>query len=197
MKEYNIPMALFDFVPVILFYLGLKEIWLAKKDSIHTSAKITYFLGYHLAAIASGLKALYKLLYAMNADIAWMSNQFFTNQAFGFLLIGTGMLLSLKPKHRHYSILPVGGLVGMVVLGETALYGVLYKDAREIKKTHIKILLILSYTLSMCMGYLSSKNFDAAWMNWFAQSINTAAQLTFLISVKEIQKNKIQTYDSW
>ena len=44
------------------------------------------------------------------------------------------------------------------------------------------------FFLSLMMGYLSSKDFDKAFMNWLAQGINTLGQLLLYIGVRILDK---------
>ena len=92
MKEFSVPMALVDYLPVIFFLLGTN---LIARDLKHAMSKVTYILfraGSLLVFVAGALKATYKLLYALKVgELVWMSNQFFANQAFGFLLAGISL----------------------------------------------------------------------------------------------------------
>ena len=44
------------------------------------------------------------------------------------------------------------------------------------------MLLAVSFVCSLCMGYLSSRDFSAAAMNWIAEGVNIVGQGTFLAS---------------
>ena len=78
MKQFSIPMALIDYIPVVLFILANG---LLIKNFRNTMNKVSFYLlvvGTILVSSAGFLKATYKLLHAMNfGDYMWMSNQFF------------------------------------------------------------------------------------------------------------------------
>ena len=79
MKQFSIPMALIDYIPVVLFILANG---LLIKNFRNKMNKISFYLlvvGTVLVSGAGFLKATYKLLHAMNVgDFMWMSNQFFS-----------------------------------------------------------------------------------------------------------------------
>ena len=183
--EFSIPMALFDFVPIVLFVLGAVRIGTDLFGKMSMASKMTYISGTSMTAAAGFFKALYKLLYAAaELDIPWMNSQFFPNQALGFMLAGIGLMMTLRRKNevRTCSVLPTGLLVGMVVIGMAAMYAALCKHAADLKKISAIVTLVISFFLSLCMGYLSSRSFETAAMNWLAQSVNACAMLLFFIS---------------
>ena len=189
MKDFNVPMALFDLVPVVLFFAASMLIGADIGKRMTVPNKVLYYFGIVLVTAAGAFKALYKLFYAAGVgEYEWMNAQFFTNQSVGFLLTGAALLLSLKGSKkngdggsRHYALLPTGVLVGMSVLGLAAMYAALCKYAAELKKKSAVLFFVFSFILSLGMGYLSSRDFDSAKMNWIAQSVNSLAQLAYLI----------------
>ena len=193
MKEYSIPMALVDFIPVVLYILAnciiLKDLKNKKKSVLY----ILYPIGVFLVFAAGALKAMYKLLYAAGVgDFEWMSNQFFSNQSFGFLLAGIGLLVyvcSSKPKKNKVNgFIPVMGLVGLMVAGLGLIDGSFCALCVRQKKKGTMVLFILSFVFCMMMGYLSSRSFASASMNWIAQGINTFAQLFLFVGCRELEK---------
>ena len=96
MKEYSIPMALFDMLPVIFFMTGTTTIAADMRQKMTLPSKILFVGGSWIVGAAGLLKALYKLVFSTGmGDPAWMSGQFFYNQAFGFLLAGIGLTLAV------------------------------------------------------------------------------------------------------
>ena len=189
MKEFSVPMALLDFVPVILFFLGASTVLRKLKAQMKPLPGVMYVVGFGLVTAAGCLKALYKLLYALGAgDFGWMSGQFFPNQAFGFLLAGVGLLLTVlrKKGEKVYSVIPTMALVGVMVAGVCAMDASLGYLASQRKKRGALVCFIISFFLILGMGYLSSKNFDKASMNWLAQGINIAGQLLFFIGCRSL-----------
>ena len=195
MKEYSIPMAVFDLLPVVFFIAGTMTIAGDMKQKMTLPSRILFVGGSWIVCAAGLLKALYKLIYSLGlGDPAWMSGQFFYNQAFGFLLAGVGLTLAVTRLDKEqgggagsgsgklYSIvpIPVMALVGMMVAGLAALDASLCFLAAKLKKRNALVLFIVSFFLCLGMGYLSSKNFEKASMNWIAEGINAVGQLAFL-----------------
>ena len=46
----------------------------------------------------------------------------------------------------------------------------------------------------MMMGYLSSKDFTADYMNWAAEGVNIIGQLALYIGVKSLDKNGLNEF---
>ncbi len=191
MKEYSIPMALFDLLPVFFFLAGAWTVAADMKQKMTLPAKILFVGGSGLVFLAGLLKALYKLIYSLGlGDPAWMSGQFFYNQALGFLLAGIGLTLAVmrldkasgSGSGKLYSFvpIPVMALVGIMVAGLAALDASLCYLAAKLKKHSALILFIVSFFLCLGMGYLSSRNFEKSSMNWIAEGVNAAGQLAFL-----------------
>ena len=212
MKEYSIPMAVFDLLPVVFFIAGTMTIAGDMKQKMTLPSRILFVGGSWIVGAAGLLKALYKLAYSTGlGDPAWMSRQFFYNQAFGFLLAGVGLTLAVtrldkaqvggadssgsgsnsdgadsgssgSGSGKLYSIvpIPVMALVGMMVAGLAALDASLCFLAAKLKKRSALVLFIVSFFLCLGMGYLSSKNFEKASMNWIAEGVNAVGQLAFL-----------------
>ncbi|MBR0451794.1 MAG: hypothetical protein IJI78_07355 [Oscillospiraceae bacterium] len=190
MKQFSVPMALVDYIPVILFLLSFLTVFKNLKNKISVVSKAMIGVGGVLVIAAGGLKATYKLLYALNVgDFEWMSNQFFSNQAIGFLLLGIGLVLTVKPVSKHLNALfPTMVLVLLMVIGLGAMDAVLAYYATKMKKRGALVCFIVSFFLTMMMGYLSSKDFTQASMNWIAQGINCAGMLLLYLGVKSLDK---------
>lgn len=60
--------------------------------------------------------------------------------------------------------------------------------AARMKKPAAAVCFVLSLIFSLCMGYLSSKDFSAAYMNWVAQGVNILGQGTLLIGAYILHK---------
>jgi len=191
MKEFSIPMALVDYIPVVLFLLAILSLCkdLKHKNKVGT---IVLFVGSMLVFAAGAIKATYKLLYAAKiGDFVWMSNQFFSNQALGFLIAGIGMTIvvaSKKNEVKTNAFLPTMALVGMMVVGICAVDAGLCKLASQLKKKWLIPLIVVSFFCSMTMGYLSTKDFTQAYMNWVAQGLNVLGMALLFISTKQLHK---------
>ena len=60
--------------------------------------------------------------------------------------------------------------------------------AARAKKRAVIVLLAVSFVCSLCMGYLSSRDFSAAAMNWIAEGVNIVGQGTFLAAAVLLRK---------
>ena len=200
MKEYSIPMAIFDMLPVVFFIVGTMTIASDLKHRMTLPSRILFVGGSWIVCAAGLLKALYKLIYSLGlGDPAWMSGQFFYNQAFGFLLAGVGLTLAVTRLDKAqggsasggargagsgklYSIVPIPimALVGIMVAGLAALDASLCFLAARLKKRSALVLFIVSFFMCLGMGYLSSRSFEKASMNWIAEGVNAVGQLAFL-----------------
>ena len=189
MKEFSIPMAIVDYIPVVLFALAMITVIrdLKKANSI---GLVLLMIGAIMVSSAGFFKATYKLLYAFGAgDFVWMSNQFFSNQALGFLFCGVGLMICvMNMKSRNYAFIPTMALVGIMVVGLAAMDAGLCFLANKLKKRSALVCFIISFFLCLMMGYLSSKDFDKAFMNWLAQGINILGQLLLYLGVRILHK---------
>ncbi len=190
MKQFTVPMALVDYIPVILFALSFLTVFKDLKNKVSAVSKILIGIGGILVICAGGLKATYKLLYASGVgDFEWMSNQMFSNQAFGFLLLGIGLVLSIgSVSKRLNAFVPTMVLVLLMVIGLGAMDAVLAYYATKMKKRGALACFIVSFFFTMMMGYLSSRDFTQASMNWVAQGINCAGMLLLYLGVKSLDK---------
>ena len=190
MKQFSVSMALVDYIPVILFCLAFLTVYKDLKGKVSAAVRCMLAAGGILVNAAGGLKATYKLLYALGAgDFEWMSRQMFSNQAFGFLLLGVGLMLTIKPVSKHLNaFLPTMVLVLIMVIGLGAMDAVLAYYASKLKKKGALVCFIVSFFLSMMMGYLSSRDFTQASMNWIAQGLNCAGMLFLFLGSRSLDK---------
>ncbi len=196
MKQFSVSMALVDYIPVILFLLGSARLVKDLKHKMKKPAMILFTGGVSLVCAAGFLKATYKLLYASHVgDFLWMSRQMFSNQSFGFLLAGIGIMMFVLDKdNRAYAFLPTMALVGIMVVGLGAMDAGLCYIANRMKKRSALVCFIVSFFLCLCMGYLSSKDFDKAFMNWVAQIINIGGQGLFYLGTQILHKAGLSDY---
>lgn len=196
-KEYSVVMSLFDYIPVIMFIIASGIIIRDLKNKMSKASIFIFALGVFLVGSAGILKATYKLLYSLSiGDFEWMSRQFFSNQAIGFLLAGIGMMMFvLKPdKNTAYSIFPTMALASMMVIGTGAMDAGLCYIANKMKKRNAMICFIVSFFMYIAMGYLSSKDFAQSYMNWAAEIVNLCGQILFLSGVKILDKAGLKDY---
>ena len=184
---YSIPMALVDFVPVFLFCAGAV---ILQRDLYNKMTKGVFALfaaGTIDVVVAGFSKALYKLLYAAGiCDFQPLTQLFFPVQALGFLLAGIAvarMTLPSKKKQKLMSVTAAPVLfngtfifVTLMVLGLGAMNFGLARIAHKRKKPFACVLFFLSFFFCLCMGYLSSKDFEQSYMNWIAEAMNLIAE---------------------
>ena len=135
-------------------------------------------------------KATWKLLMASGiCNFEKLSQVFFPLQATGFLLLGAAMILYLcfpkKNRNAVYAAAPAvysGTMlfVAGMVLGIGALCVGLSVVSFRKKRKSAGVLYLIAFIFMLGMGYLSSKDFAQASMNWIAQGVNATGQALFL-----------------
>ncbi len=195
--EFSVQMALVDFVPVALFAAAAV---ILQRDLYRRMSKGAFalFAAGTINVIAAGaLKALYKLLYALNiCDFQALNHMFFPVQSIGFLLAGLGVVAMLT--HRQSEQLSAVAapaafsgtfvFVALMILGLGAMDGGLIVLAKKLRKPGTIVLLVLSFVLCLGMGYLSSKDFGKSSMNWIAEGVNMLGQLFLFLAVLILHK---------
>ena len=198
MNDFSISMALVDYIPVVCFAMASIILLRDLYAKMSKSAFALFAAGVIDVTIAGALKATWKLLYASGAcNFEALDHMFFPVQSIGFLLAGIGILLMLTQKQSNAAMLAVAPpvfsgtfvFVGIMVAGLGVLDAVLCVFAVKLKKPWIIAILVLSFVCSLGMGYLSSKDFAEASMNWIAEGVNVVGQGTLLLGVYLLHKN--------
>lgn len=199
--DFSVPMALVDYIPVIFF--GIASVILLRDlyNKMSKGAFALFAAGVIDVTIAGALKATYKLLYASGAcNFEALNAMFFPVQSIGFLLAGIGILAMISHKQSEKTVAlavvpPVFKgtfvFVGLMVAGLGLIDTVLCILAVKLKKPWLIAIFALSFVCSLCMGYLSSKDFAEAAMNWIAEGVNVVGQGTLLLGVYLLHKNKL------
>lgn len=191
MKEFSVAMALVDFIPVILFLWGAVLLQRTLYDKMTKGQFALFAAGTVNVVMAGTCKALYKLLYGAGiCDFQAFNSLFFPVQSLGFLLAGLGVILMVLKKQDTFvlrSVAPVvfSGtfmFVAMMCLGLGCMDIGLCVQAKRDRRNKAIPFFIISFLVSLCMGYLSSKNFDKAIFNWISEGVNTLGQTAFLIA---------------
>jgi len=192
--EYTIEMALVDYIPVICFALASL---ILMRDLFGKMSKLNFLifaLGVSGVAVAGACKATWKLLYAATGvdSVPFLDEMFFPTQSIGFLLAGIGLLaMILFKKKATYAVSPFV-FIGMMVAGLGIMDTILCVLAGKLKKGGVVAIFIFSFVCSLCMGYLSSQDFDKAIWNWIAEGINVVGQGTLLLGVCLLHKNGLK-----
>ncbi len=197
----SVPMALFDFVPVALYTISaiILQRWLYDKMS---KGAFALFAGGTIMVIAAGtMKAVWKLLYALNVcDFERLSQAMFPMQSVGFLLAGISVVAlltaPLRKKNAVYSAAAAPAVfsgtmifVSMMVLGSLGICGGLGIIAAKRKRVLSAILFWIAFVMLLAMGYLSSRDFEQASMNWIAEGVNVVGQGCLLIAALGLKKD--------
>lgn len=188
--EFSIAMALVDFLPVLFF--GIAAAFLQHDLYYHLGkGPFALFSAGTINVFCAGfLKAAYKLLYALGiCDFQVLSAMFFPVQSIGFLLAGLGVTPFLfgKKKNKVFSVAVVPPVfsgtfvfVAAMCLGLGMMdLGIAMAAGRK-KMWKAVVCLALAFLCSLCMGYLSSRDFSGAMMNWIAEGVNVVGQGAFL-----------------
>ena len=203
--DFTVSMALVDYIPVLFFALAAIILLRDLYSKMSKTAFAIFAAGVANVAIAGALKATWKLLYAAGVcDFQALNAMFFPTQSIGFMLAGVGILLMLCKKQNSGSITaavvpPVFSgtfvFVGLMVVGLGMMDAVLCILAAKLKKPWLIAIFAFSFVCSLCMGYLSSKDFAQASMNWIAEGVNVVGQGTLLVGAYLLHKNGLADLD--
>ena len=197
MNDFSVAMALVDYIPVVLFAAAGVILMRDLYSKMSKGAFALFAAGVIDVTIAGALKATWKLLYAANVcDFAALNAMFFPVQSIGFLLAGIAMqAMLLRPQAEHTALAiapPVFGgtfvFVGLMVAGLGMMDAVLCILSAKLKKPWLIAFFAVSFLCSLGMGYLSSKDFAQATMNWIAEGVNVLGQGLLLLGTLLLHK---------
>ena len=193
----SLPMALFDYIPVILYCVSAIILQRGLYYSMSKGAFALFSAGTIMSITAGLFKATWKLLYALNiCDFDRLNQCFFPMQSVGFLLAGIALVAMVFVDQKVdsvYSVAPVvftgtGIFVGLSILGILGMCVGLSVEAKRRKKTSAMVLFIITFVFMLMMGYLSSRDFEQASMNWIAEGVNVVGWSIFLIGSRILTK---------
>lgn len=194
MNDFSIGMALFDYIPVIFFALGAFILLRDFHNKVRKDYYILFATGVIAVALAGTLKATWKLLYAAEiCNLVIFDELFFPLQSMGFLLAGVGIMsiLFFKSSKKPSLFAMEPSLLIMILL---MVSGLGFLDAglcilsKKLKKPALIAIFAVSFVCCLGMGYLSSKDFAKASMNWIAEFVNFFGQGLFLLGVWMLHK---------
>ncbi len=204
-------MALVDYIPVLMFLAAAVILQRDLYKSMSKGAFALFSAGTITVFVAGFYKATWKLLYAAGVcDFTPLNKSFFPMQTTGFVLAALGMLALLchkqgdENKLNSVAVIPALGVlltaaapteysgtmifVMLMVLGVLILdVGLIIISARK-KQILAAVIYGISFVFVMGMGYLSSKDFAEASMNWIAEFTNVLGQGTFLLATWMLHK---------
>ena len=204
MKDFSVAMSLVDYIPVICFGIAAVILQRDLYNKMSKGAFALFAAGTINVFAAGALKATYKLLYAANiCDFEPLNEMFFPVQSIGFLLAGIAIIAMLCFKQtKGTTVLSAAPVlwkgtflfVGLMVAGLGCMdTGLCYLSAK-LKKPAVIVLFVISFVCSLGMGYLSSKDFAEASMNWIAEGVNVVGQGTLLVGVLMLHKAGLAEY---
>ena len=198
-KHFSVPMAIVDYIPVLCFAIAAVILMRDLYNKMSKGAFALFAAGVIDVTMAGALKATYKLLYALGVcDFQPLNNMFFPVQSIGFLLAGIGILAMLVYPQQEKKLNSVAApavftgtfvFVGLMVAGLGILDAALCVLAKKLGKPGLIALFAFSFVCCLGMGYLSSKDFAEASMNWIAEGVNVVGQGTLLAGVIVLHKN--------
>lgn len=204
MKNFSIAMALVDYIPVIFFAAGSILLQRDLYNKMSKGAFALFSAGTINVTTAGALKATYKLLYAAGVcDFEPLNAMFFPVQSLGFLLAGIAMIAMIVHRQGNgvvaLSVAPIVYkgtflFVGCMVAGLACMDIGLSVLAVRIRKKSVIAIYVISFLCSLCMGYLSSKDFAQASMNWIAEGVNVVGQGSFLLGAVMLHKAGLAEY---
>ena len=197
----SVPMALVDYIPVVLFLISAVVIQRSLYDKMSKGAFALLAGGTIMVFCAGFMKATWKLLYALEiCDFERLNQCFFPMQAIGFLLAGLSIVALLFFRQKNETTLAAAGapavfsgtmvFVTLMVLGCLGYCGGLALFAKRQGKKKAAILFLVSFVFMLMMGYLSSRNFEKASMNWIAEGVNLVGQLILLVAAILLARKK-------
>ena len=191
----TVPMALMDFVPVLLFGAAWVILYRDLKNKLNLCSGILLPLGAGLVFLAGFLKATWKMQKALGVPAVELFNKMmFPTQSVGFLLMAVGMLALMYGKRKSARSLTMVWVM-LTVLGNLGASAGLVWIASKVKKAAVP-LFIVAFVCSMMMGYLSSRDFAQASMHWIAQSVNTLGQGLLLVGALMVHKAGLPAPDA-
>ncbi len=206
-EQISLPMALVDYIPVILFVCTCVILLLHFFRKMKLWNYIIMVVGCAGVSIAGLGKAIWKTLCVFGINIKWINDSFFPVQSMSFLILAIALLIYgamiSKDKKNNiettYAMAPLTlvsillQVVGFALL-VVALIVITVKSCE--KKVLPIVLFALSFVFMMGMGYLGVKFDDSSSMHWIAQVTNIIGQTslftgTLLIYVDAKKHNKL------
>ena len=194
----SVPMALVDYIPVVLFLIANISLQRDLYNKMSKGCYAVFCTGGIMIFIAGAYKATWKLLYALNVcDFQSLSQCFFPMQATGFALCAAGIIAMLCHKQGETKTLAVAApavfsgtmiFVTMMCLGIIGIGTSLSVLSAKLKKKGLIALFVFTIIGLLCMGYLSTKDFELPIYNWLAEIINVIAMSCQLIGVRLLHK---------
>lgn len=202
--DYNLLMAVVDFLPVLFYFLAS---WLVAKDLYNKISANAYSMlaaGSIMCFIGGAFKAIWKLLFCFGINYPFFYTALFPMQAPGFCIYTAGLIMALKQTKNGGSGFSGGKNMNVIAttvtsslplimfqtLGSIGSLVCLAVFAKRMKKTNALICFILSIVFLLTMGGLGATlDTRYAWANWVEQAVNTLGQIMFYVGAVILHKN--------
>ncbi|MBE5888262.1 MAG: hypothetical protein E7283_05420 [Lachnospiraceae bacterium] len=208
MNGITVPMAIVDFIPVLMFFFAA---CLLLKDLYNKMTKGAYALlatGSIMVLIGGFYKALWKILYALNiCDYPLLSESFFPIQGTGFLLVFLALVGMFTPHNKKNVTLNSAAVVPVLdssmpfvilqIIGCAGMQFTLFGISLKMKKKNAAVCYIVAFIFMLAMGYLSAKFDDTPGMHWVAQLTNTISQGSLLLGTWILHKAGLAEKNLW
>ena len=199
MNGITVPMAIVDFIPVVLFFAAAV---LLQRDLYNKMVKGAYALlatGSVMVLIGGLFKAGWKILYALSiCDYPLLENSFFPMQGPGFLLVFLALVGMFTPWNRGRTVtmsvaaVPVYTssmpFVIMQTVGCAGAQWSLFALSLKMRQRLAAVMYVISFWFMLGMGYLSATFDDSSSMHWRAQCVNIVSQGSFLWGTVLLQR---------
>lgn len=195
MNGISVPMAIVDFIPVVLFFISAV---ILQRDLYNKMSKGAFALlaaGSIMVLIGGIYKASWKILYALNiCDFVVLDTSMFPMQAPGFMLVFLSLITLGNKSSKALAVAApaayTSNLIFIIfqVLGLGGTQFILSTKAHKMKKPVAIIFFVISFIFMLGMGYLGSKFDDSSSMHWTAQLTNIISQGALLIGVMIMHK---------
>ena len=194
---YTVPMALFDYIPSILFGISGVLLMRGLYNKMPKGAFACLDLGVCIAFLAGILKATYKLLIALGVGaFPLLNNLFLPLESTGLLLTGLGIVLMLVLRKKAALMMAplTMGFISMMVVGLGCMCAGLSVVAKKMKKGWLIPVFVLCFFCYMGMGYLASRGGETASSNWIEQGVNCFGQLLLLLGVGTLYRAGLREF---
>ena len=195
----SVLMSLMDFIPVILFIISSITLQRCVYYRMSKGAFAVFSAGMIMIICSGIFKAIWKLFYSLGiCDFERLNQSFFPMQSVGFLLAGTATIAMVFFRQDNGEKLYQIGMptvfsgtilfIAANILGSLGLCGGLAIESKRCGKVRPAVFFILSFFFLLTLGYLGTKDFTNASVNWTSEAVNILAQIFFLLASKEFAK---------
>lgn len=197
MNGITVPMAIVDFIPVMMFFIAAIVLQRDLYNKLVKGAFALLAAGSIMAFLGGFYKVLWKFLYALNiCNFEALDIAFFPLQAPGFFLVFLGLTALKKKDFGSPTALAVAPVlyqsnlifIIMQVIGFGGIQYCMARIALYMKKKLAAVLFVLSFIFVLGMGYLGAKFDDSSNMHWLAQVTNIFSEGCFLWGVMILHK---------